>query len=525
MWLGVVTAFAASTAAAFGSSGAGELATAATVSNDAWWRFFGRLHPAVVHFPIALLIVAAVIEIARTLWRKPRSPNAALPIVWLAAISAIVAAALGWINAEHEPHGESIADTLFWHRWLGVAVAVIASLAALLSLADRWWHRAGPRVAYRTTLVVGGLLVGYVGYLGAEIVYGQGHLFEVFEDADDAAPPPIFSDTTDTDSSDDPATGVESPSDEPGEVRLSEAFFVQRVMPIFEARCVDCHGPERKRGDLRVDTLAHLFDRDPEEWVVVPGDPDASLLYQRITLPADDRKRMPARGDKLDDDQIATIRAWIEGATLDADSATSDPAADTVDATEIYPESTAAVTLDYEPTVAPLDEAAQAARDAAFTRIQEAGGVATPVAAGADAVDANLSLIDAGLDDDRLAELLAGLDPSLVWLNLASTGVTDEGVATLDRFEELRRLNLAETGVTDASISSIVTLPKLEYLNLHGTAITDAGLAGLIEAAALRKVYLWNAAVSPDGVAAFIEKRPEVAVVVGGTSAESDDGG
>ena len=45
---------------------------------------------------------------------------------------------------------------------------------------------------------------------------------------------------------------------------------------------------------------------------------------------------------------------------------------------------------------------------------------------------------------------MAGLEPSLVWLNLSGTAVTDAGLAKLAGFRQLRRLNLSRTSVTAA---------------------------------------------------------------------------
>lgn len=45
---------------------------------------------------------------------------------------------------------------------------------------------------------------------------------------------------------------------------------------------------------------------------VVPGNPEASFLFQKITEPAvDEGDRMPQRLPKLQDDHIAAIRSWI----------------------------------------------------------------------------------------------------------------------------------------------------------------------------------------------------------------------
>ena len=85
-----------------------------------WGRLAGRLHPAVVHFPIALILVAAAAETVSAVRRARRPSTLGLQCLSLGALAAIVAAALGWIGADADPPGSTLERTLFIHRWSGV---------------------------------------------------------------------------------------------------------------------------------------------------------------------------------------------------------------------------------------------------------------------------------------------------------------------------------------------------------------------------------------------------------------------
>ena len=65
-----------------------------------FWHFAGAFHPAVVHFPIALLMVAGLVEGVAIARRRPYAPlgNTAFTCLWLGAIAAVVATLLGWAN-------------------------------------------------------------------------------------------------------------------------------------------------------------------------------------------------------------------------------------------------------------------------------------------------------------------------------------------------------------------------------------------------------------------------------------------
>ncbi|MBY0228030.1 MAG: DUF1549 domain-containing protein, partial [Gemmataceae bacterium] len=84
--------------------------------------------------------------------------------------------------------------------------------------------------------------------------------------------------------------------------------FAREVRPLLAARCLSCHGPEKQRGDLRLDSRASAL----KDGAVVPGKPEASGLLNRVQGVGN---RMPPSGPALTKSEIATLRRWIsEGA-------------------------------------------------------------------------------------------------------------------------------------------------------------------------------------------------------------------
>ena len=85
--------------------------------------------------------------------------------------------------------------------------------------------------------------------------------------------------------------------------------YTKDILPIFTSTCLDCHGPDETRRmlNLRLDTQDFLRSH------VVPGDPDSSLIFQRVS--EDDMIRiMPpsSSGRTLSDEQVKKVREWIE---------------------------------------------------------------------------------------------------------------------------------------------------------------------------------------------------------------------
>ena len=280
-------------------------------------QFFGRLHPAVVHFPIALLMVAAGLEVAR--WRRREPSPAAAVCLSVAAVAAVVAVGCGWAYAHFDAAGADEA-LLFRHRWTGVAVAV-AAVVSLASLPSARRDPDGPLLGvYRVALVLAGAGVALSGHFGGQLVYGEGYALEAFGSSRPKVEPGAVVAESDPVAVEEPVDGTPAPADGAGGAGAGadasgagEVDFVRDVLPILDQHCYECHGPTGKaRGGLRLSNTDDLLSDDEVLRILVAGDADASLLVQLIRLPVDDEDRMPAEGDPLSEDQIRIIADWID---------------------------------------------------------------------------------------------------------------------------------------------------------------------------------------------------------------------
>ncbi len=91
--------------------------------------------------------------------------------------------------------------------------------------------------------------------------------------------------------------------------------FDRHIRPILSETCYQCHGPDvdNRQSNLRLDTPEWAFADLGGYRAIVPGDPAASALYQRITAESQTDRMPPAdSGRQLTPLQIETIRQWIE---------------------------------------------------------------------------------------------------------------------------------------------------------------------------------------------------------------------
>jgi mono/diheme cytochrome c family protein len=94
--------------------------------------------------------------------------------------------------------------------------------------------------------------------------------------------------------------------------------FEKDIKPIFERSCVLCHGAERPKGKLRLDSLEAALKGGISGKSVESGASAKSTLVHNISFVGDDDTLyMPPPGnkekiEKLTDEQIGLIRAWID---------------------------------------------------------------------------------------------------------------------------------------------------------------------------------------------------------------------
>lgn len=80
-----------------------------------------------------------------------------------------------------------------------------------------------------------------------------------------------------------------------------------RVYGVLQRACFECHDSKKQEGDLRLDRRSELL----QSASIVAGDPEASELLRRITLPKGHDEVMPAIGDPLSKTDVGIIRDWI----------------------------------------------------------------------------------------------------------------------------------------------------------------------------------------------------------------------
>ncbi|MBP2159007.1 MULTISPECIES: DUF2231 domain-containing protein [Asticcacaulis] len=136
--------------------------------------WLGAWHPALIHFPIALTLVVAFLELAGAVRKQPVYTAANKILLALAALGAFVAAPAGWMDAGWPTAQDELVLTL--HRWTGTAIPFL-----LLAL---WYFKRPAEVAatrpssrgYEMLLALAVVVILTQAFMGGEITHGAGHM-------------------------------------------------------------------------------------------------------------------------------------------------------------------------------------------------------------------------------------------------------------------------------------------------------------------------------------------------------------
>lgn len=439
-----------------------------------WIEVAGRFHPVILHTPIGLLAGLAALELVLLFAKGEGWLGAVRVLSFLAAGSAVAAAVTGYILSLEGGGKDYAGDTITWHFYLGIAVAVACSLLFIASIAGGAWARRG-------LLAVALGLLFPAAHLGGTVTHGENFLFA-------------------------PLSRGEAKPQKPAEPRTQFGLVIE---PILADKCVQCHGENKSKGGLRLDSAKAIMEGGDSGRPVEPGNPAVSLLVKRMHLPLDDDEHMPPKKKpQPTPEEIAAIEAWIAaGASFDAPPAEGGAAP----AGGEKPK-------DERQSAAPAKPAIAAPPAAAVAALRGMLAHAEPVSADNPRLIVTFSAIAPTVDDAAAARVLAPLAEYIEDLTLARTKTGDATLALAAKMPHLRRLDVGSTLVTPAGLAALKDNKTLEELVLSRSPL--AGGDEEVAAAAgsmprLSSMYLWESGVLPETVAKLRQALPKLHIDAG----------
>ena len=274
------------------------------------------------------------------------------------------------------------------------------------------------------------------------------------------------------------------------------SLYFSKIRPIFSKACVSCHGPQKQKGDLRLDTPDHIRAGVNGKPIIVPGVPAKSRVYHVTGLPQDDTDRMPPKGTPLNSTERALLAEWITNGADLGDGVSIPTGHDGVFLVDTIAQNLSAP----DPLV--------------MEELKKDHVVIRPLSKNGHVLELDFSHSDRARSDLKVSQL-GPIALNIYALDFSRTNVSDADLGLLLPMKNLSRLLLSRTGITDAGLVTLKNNLNLEQLNLYETGVTDGGLAALANLKSLKKVYLWQSKATPGGAKQLQDQVPGLVVSIG----------
>ncbi|WP_426295388.1 c-type cytochrome domain-containing protein [Dyadobacter endophyticus] len=439
----------------------------------AWLQTIGRMHPLILHFPIVILLLAMLLEFFRF---KPEYAENAFyrnflqGLLLIGTLFAAVTVIMGLFLSREEGYEGA---TLNYHKWTGAGIFFFASI--IYWVRNAGWYKSVTAKAGALLAVVALVLTGH---FGAALTHGSNFIWE-----------PISS------------------KREVAEVPLDQAMVYAHVIrPILEQKCTSCHNPDKLKGELILTDPKSIMKGGRSGKLIVPGNPQMSLLLQRVHLPMEEKKHMPPSGKtQLTLQEISLLTLWVKQKADFNKKLTDLPVSDSLRvmaAAFLQPHSQQEA---YDFPAADEDKVKSLNTD--YRTI-------LPLARESPALAVNI--YNASAYHVKQLDELVDIHKQVISLNLNKMPVKDADVKSIAKFENLRKLDLNFTDVSAAGLKELAGLKYLQNLTLSGTKLNLNDLKGLLpQLKSVKTVAVWDTKLSAADVLQLQQANKGMTIIGG----------
>ncbi|MFD2203412.1 c-type cytochrome domain-containing protein [Shivajiella indica] len=403
---------------------------------------FGRMHPLVLHFPIVMLFLAALLFWFPDAW----GINSKVALKWLLLsalfFTGITVLAGLFLSVEDGYIKEDFEN----HQWTGL-------LVFWLGTSWYWfWVKEKLSIAKGLSLVVLALVLA-TGHLGASLTHGEDFLFSPLKSVE-ATPP----------------------------VSFEEALAYDHVVkPILEQKCFSCHKAGKVKGGLRMDEIQYILKGGEMGPAIDMEDLENSQILVHILIPLEEEFHMPPKGKpQLTETELELIQSWIlDSAHFDKKLTAYNPESEffALAKEKFVSQESKSYTF----------KAANAKTIAELNNDYRKVAAIYPTSPGLRVTFFGKNQFDPKTIDD-----LKRIKEQIVELSFQNMPLKDDDLQKLTIFPNLEVLNLNFTGIEGNTLSELKKLKNLKHLSLSGNPLSKAAFESLKEFGQLKDLFVWT---------------------------------
>ena len=426
-------------------------------------QWMGKFHPLALHFPI---VFGVLISVYFLFFQNRRFPLDTEQL--LLSINALFAGVVALLGIFLSLKGDYESNLIDWHKGGGVGVAVISWLFIyILNL------KTGVKQVLAILFFV--VLIGAT-HKGAQITHGVNAL--------------------DFPESSGSSTGSETAADS------SATVYQLAVAPILAQKCVSCHGTEKSKANLQLNSPENILKGSENGDILKAGLNGESVLFKSIHLPVDDEDHMPPDGKlQLTPDELRILSLWIKsGGNFEQQFsalAEDDSLHLLINRYRAADRQTASLNFN----LPGLEEF-----NSDYCSVNYLFN-------GSAEVEVNF-FQSANYNRENLKRL-EKIKTGIVNLNMQGMPLTKEDVDIILQFSNLQKVNLNSTGLDIGSLEKLKTLTKLQSVSISGIDFDEVEFDKFLSGAKFASVTVWSQKAGKKQLEKVIAKYPGINIVIG----------
>ncbi len=424
------------------------------------FEYVGKFHPLVVHFPIGILMIFIVLGIIIPRKQLQESYKIIWLILLVSALFATFSCISGLVLSGSGAYNLKLVNN---HRNLGIALAILNWIIFLTFkklLQSPLW-------IYNSSFISILILTIITGHLGGSLTHGSDFL----------SPPK-------------PAEWFRKSLTSNETASLNSTAF-ETASLIFEQKCITCHGENKQKGDLRLDTKEGLI-KGGEDVHLLGDSKSTGILLERIMLPLEDDDHMPPSEKKqLTTMEIDFLNWWIKnGADLNKTLAELN-----------MPDSLSGLVIsdksDKINNLIPQADVIQADRNT-IEKLNSLDVLISPIALNSNYLSVSFMNIlpENGM---QVMEECIKLKQQIIWLNLDYQNLDTLAWRQIGDLSMLRKLSAKNSNFDDNKMAYLQTMDSLISLNLVGTNVSSSGFEKIKNLQNLESIYLYQTKIDEAG--------------------------
>ena len=407
--------------------------------------FIGHLHPLLVHLPIGIWIIYILLEVLRKKEKFKQLEEVNTIIFLFGTTAAILSIITGLIQSDNEGYD---LNEIFNHQWMAIGTTISFIIYFVFQLI-----KSLQRLIQYASLLMLFILLSITGHLGGILTHGSSYLNILQEETKEIQPLTIKN--------------------------INQAVvYKDLVQYVLDKNCVTCHGPNKQKGNLRLDNYGHIMEGGKTGKIIQLSQLEKSELIRRIVLDDSDDKHMPPKGKlQLHDFEIQLLNSWV------IHGASSTAVVSSYDSDSIMIQSIKALQKEFSGNQLKKEISRPAIDDIepnSLKTLQSIGWSLIPLKKG----DHYYRAVAFNVDDSikHALNVLKTVSDHIIELKLSFSKLNDQDLSELSGFTDLEKLWLDHTSITSNGLKFITSLKHLQYLNIFSTPIEEADISTFVDA-------------------------------------------